>query len=223
MSNQANQGTSWVDPATEIVPHVVKISSPDSSGSGFYIAYRMDKKQKIACIATAYHVIDHALKWKEPLRITGHKETTATLMPDQYDIMANEDLDLAVLEVLWESVDFPELPLRTVHPKQVLFPGMRIGWSGYPNIVNGINCFISGYSSACIAGSGDYLIDGVVIHGVSGCPAYIYDGKEIMIIGLLSQYFPNRENGDSLPGLGLVKNISPISSYFDKHTKAVSK
>ena len=154
---------------------------------------------------------------------TEKKLLCPTLMPEQYNIMTNEELDLAVLEVPWESVDFPSVPLRTMHSEEVLSPGIRIGWSGYPNIVKGINCFFSGYISACIAGSGDYLIDGVVIHGVSGCPAFIYDGKEIMIIGLLSQYLPNRETGESLPGLGLVKNISPISSYFDKHSTKVSK
>ncbi len=208
----------WVEAAEIIFPHVVKLEMPDSAGSGFYIAYRTEKKAKFAVIATAAHVIEHAFKWAEPIRLTGHKSTTM-LMPGQYEMQASDGLDLAIIEIPWEAMDFPSHPLPTANPKEVLPTGSQIAWCGFPNIVEGMNCLFSGHISANVASNGDYLIDGVVIHGVSGGPAFVYDGKTITIIGLLSQYLPNRQTGESLPGLGVVRRINPLTEYFDGEEK----
>jgi len=209
----------WVEAAEIIYPHVAKLEMPDSAGSGFYIATRTVKKEKRAVIATAAHVIEHAFKWAEPIRLTGHKSSTM-LMPGQYEMQSSDGLDLAIIEVPWEAVDFPAQPLPTANPKDVLPTGSPIAWCGFPNIVEGINCLFSGHISACVVSNGDYLIDGVVIHGVSGGPAFLYDGGEITIIGLLTQYLPNRQTGESLPGLGVVRRINPLTEYFDDQAKA---
>jgi len=212
----------WVEAAEEIAPHVVKLEVPDSAGSGFFVAYRKEGKQKIAVIATAAHVIEHAFKWSEPIRITGHKRTVL-LTPEQYHMFLSDGLDMAIIEVPWEAVDFPPNPLPSANPKDMLPAGSPIAWCGYPNIVEDVNCLFTGHISASIVDRGDYLIDGVVIHGVSGGPAFVCENSEITIVGLLSQYLPNRATGESLPGLGVVRSIAPLTQYFDDQEMAEKK
>ena len=208
----------WVEAAKILVPHMVKLEIPNSQGSGFFIAVSTEGKTKCAVIATAAHVIGHAFKWSEPIIVTGYKRTV-TLMPNQYLAQMNESLDLAILEVPWDAVDFPATPLPTTNPKDELPAGYPVAWCGFPNMANDINCLFSGHISASVASMGDYLVDGVVIHGVSGGPAFICDNSNVTIIGLLSQYLPNRETGESLPGLGVIKRINPLTEYFDDHEK----
>jgi hypothetical protein len=208
----------WVEAAKILVPHMVKLEIPNSQGSGFFIAVATEGKAKCAVIATAAHVIGHACKWSEPIIVTGYKRTV-TLMPDQYLTQINESLDLAILEVPWDAVDFPAIPLPTTNPKDEFPAGYPVAWCGFPNMANDINCLFSGHISASVVSAGDYLVDGVVIHGVSGGPAFICDNGHVTIIGLLSQYLPNRETGESLPGLGVIKRINPLAEYFDDHKK----
>lgn len=209
----------WADAVREVLPHVVRIEVPDSYGSGFHIAHRRERRQQLASIATAAHVVAHARKWQEPIRLSGHKSSVA-LEPRQYRMALNDDLDLAIIEVPWEAVDFPPEPLPTVASARTLPSGFPIAWCGYPNIVEEINCFFSGHVSAPLAAEGDYLVDGVVIHGVSGGPAFVQAGGQCTIVGVLSQYLPNRTNGDSLPGLGVVRSINPLVQFFDGKNRA---
>ena len=209
----------WVEAAEIIYPHVVKLEMPDSAGSGFFIATRTEKRTKIAVLATAAHVVRHALQWMEPIAVTGCKSAT-TLIPGEYHMLSFEGLDLAIVEVPWTRLKLPERPLPTANPGDILPVGAPIAWCGYPNIVEGINCLFSGHISASVEENGDYLIDGVAIHGVSGGPAFVYDEGEVTIIGLLSQYLPNRETGESLPGLGVVRRINPLTQYFDGDAKS---
>ena len=76
--------------------------------------------------------------------------------------------------------------------------------------------------SAACAGSGDYLVDGVVINGVSGGPAFVLRGNEPHLIGLVSAYFPNEATGKPSPGLGFIASISPLLHYFAKQNKAAA-
>ncbi len=57
--------------------------------------------------------------------------------------------------------------------------------------------------------SGDeaYLVDGVAINGVSGGPAFAIVGKEIVIMGVVTAYVPNRATGEVLPGLAVVRSV----------------
>ncbi len=208
----------WVEAAEIMLPYVVKLEMPDSAGSGFFIAYRTEKKQKYAVIATAAHVIQHASEWSEPIRIKACK-SAAMLRPEQYQILTCDNQDLAIIEVPWDYVDLPAQPLPMANPKDSLPTGHPIAWCGFPNIAEGIICLFTGHISANVEARGNYLIDGVVIHGVSGGPAFVYDGQGITIIGLLSQYLPNRATGESLPGLGVVRRINPMTDYLNNHAK----
>jgi hypothetical protein len=59
---------SW-DSAIKVVgPHVVRIETPNGSGTGFLAFYNHDRTW--CGIATAAHVVSHADEWQEPIRIT---------------------------------------------------------------------------------------------------------------------------------------------------------
>src|SRR4051794_35987262 len=57
----------WGDVVDTITPHVVRIMTPQGSGTGFLVTRAADGS---ACgIATAAHVINHAHFWEQPIRI----------------------------------------------------------------------------------------------------------------------------------------------------------
>ena len=57
----------WSNAVEIIQPHVVRISTPRGSGSGFLISN--GHNNAVCGIATAAHVVDHAHYWEEPIRI----------------------------------------------------------------------------------------------------------------------------------------------------------
>ena len=60
----------WVDAYRTIVPYMVKIRTPDAYGSGFVMNYPIfEKSRREIAIATACHVIKHALDWAELVKI----------------------------------------------------------------------------------------------------------------------------------------------------------
>jgi hypothetical protein len=102
----------------------------------------------------------------------------------------------------------------TANPKDILPPGVPVGWCGYPNIADQQNCFFAGHLSSPVDASGDYLVDGVVIHGVSGAPAFISVEDHVTLIGVISAYLPNRTAGEVLPGMSLIRSVNPFTEYF---------
>ena len=54
----------WSEAVEILQPHVVRISTPGGSGSGFLISN--GKINSVCGIATAAHVVDHAHYWEEP-------------------------------------------------------------------------------------------------------------------------------------------------------------
>ncbi len=75
--------------------------------------------------------------------------------------------------------------------------GSEIGWLGFPAIAAKDLCFFSGQVSATQVDRNRYLVDGVVIHGVSGGPAFSVYGIDEpsagpTVIGLATAYMPNR-------------------------------
>lgn len=57
----------WSEAVETIEPHVVRISTPQGSGTGFLIAN--GRNQAFCGIATAAHVVEHAHYWEEPIRV----------------------------------------------------------------------------------------------------------------------------------------------------------
>ena len=59
---------SWHAAVRKLKEYIVKIETPDGHGSGFLVPAPAGKNG-LRCIATAYHVVRHAHKWNEPIRI----------------------------------------------------------------------------------------------------------------------------------------------------------
>ena len=207
----------WADAALAVQEYVVKIETPDSYGSGFLINYRGSRKRKQQLVfATAFHVIEHAEKWSEVIRIS-KGDVEIPFFPNEREIMTLQSRDLALVVInQLEQFKFPERLLDTVNPKEILPPGFPVGWCGYPNIADQQNCFFAGHLSSPVDASGDYLVDGVVIHGVSGAPAFINIEDHITLIGVISAYLPNRAAGEALPGMSLIRSVNPFTEYFSR-------
>jgi len=54
----------WHEAVEIVTPHVVRITTPIGSGTGFLIA--RSKNGNVCGVATAAHVIDHAHYWEQP-------------------------------------------------------------------------------------------------------------------------------------------------------------
>jgi hypothetical protein len=62
--------------------------------------------------------------------------------------------------------------------------------------------------SAWVQEMSAYFVDGVAINGVSGGPAFASYGDDTLeIIGVVSAYIPNRVTGETLPGLGIIRDV----------------
>lgn len=202
---------SWHEVVELLAPYVVRIWTPQGSGTGFLVS---NSRQSALCgIATAEHVISHAHYWEEPIRIE-HQNSGKTMLlrHEQRAITAHSASDTAAIVFERGDLEFPQdvLPLT---PKERHFkPGVEIGWLGYPAIPRASLCFFSGHVSAWLEAESAYLVDGVAINGVSGGPAFI---TEQMLIGVVAAYIPNRATGEPLPGLAVVRGVEQFHEVAD--------
>ena len=199
----------WSDAVEIIQPHVVRISTPRGSGSGFLISN--GHNNAVCGIATAAHVVDHAHYWEEPIRID-HVSSGKSLVIRRDDRAIFLDLNRDTAAVLFNRGDLPfpadALPLG---PKGMFLKvGNEIGWLGFPAIPTANLCFFAGTISAWVENQSAYLVDGVAINGVSGGPAFhVLDAanKQVIVMGVVSAYVPNRATGEVLPGLSVVRHV----------------
>ena len=196
--------TQWHEIVKMLTPYVVQIWTPQWSGTGFFVS--SSKSRSLCAVATAEHVISHAHYWEEPIRIE-HIASGKTLLLRQGDRAVNTQPQTDTAAIIFERKDLPvpsdALPLT---PKaRHIKPGVEIGWLGFPAIPRANLCFFSGRISAWVEPEDAYLVDGVVINGVSGGPAFIVDK---MLVGVVSAYIPNRATGEPLPGLAVVRGVS---------------
>lgn len=218
----------WSEGVELIQPHVVRISTPRGSGSGFLLSN--GKNNDICGIATAAHVVDHAHYWEEPLRIDHISSgKSVVIRRDERAIFLDPARDTAA--VLFHRGDLP-LPAEALSlgPKgMVLKVGNEIGWLGFPAIPTASLCFFTGIVSAWVQSQNAYLVDGVAINGVSGGPAFHLldtEGDPVVVIGVVSAYVPNRATGEVLPGLSVVRDVAqfhelaPTFSSIDQAREA---
>lgn len=200
--------------AVEILrPHVVRISTPEHSGTGFLFAYAAGGG--ICGIATAAHTLAQASLWEQPIRLE-HAASGAErlLRPDDRSIVVDEKTDTAALVFLRDDFPLPEDVLVST-PEEVNFRvGIEIGWVGFPSVARTQLCFFSGRISAWLEQEQSYLADGVAISGVSGGPAFHVDeeGRPVLL-GVVSAYLPNKAAGGSLPGLSVVQHIGHLEKW----------
>lgn len=201
----------WNQIVERVTPHIVKIETPQGHGTGFLCLYNDD--HTLVGIATAYHVVEHAEKWQQPMRIQHeHSGGVAFLKePDRF-IMCDPSSDSAVILFLASNLVLPGELIELLPVETRLPIGVEVGWLGYPAIGPQELCFFSGNVSARVDRRHMYLIDGVAINGVSGGPVLYsatVDGVKVLkIVGTISAYMVNRNTGEALPGLSMAQDVS---------------
>ncbi len=203
----------WHKAIDVVKPHIVKIFTPEGSGTGFLLLFNAQKN--LCGIATAAHVISHAHIWEEPIRIQHYSsEKTVFLRPEQRAIKINWKEDTATILFAVGDVPFPDQPIQLKPEGKILKLGVEVGWLGFPVISSDL-CFFSGRVSSWSQELG-YLIDGVAISGVSGGPTLRIGGdSSIHLIGVVSAYIPSRTSGETLPGLCVVRDVTQLQKYIE--------
>lgn len=202
---------SWFQAVEIVEPHVVRISTPRGSGSGFLISN--GKYNSICGFATAAHVVDNAHYWEEPIRID-HVSSgkSVVIRRNERAIILDPGRDTAAVLFYRADLPLPAEPLLLAPKDMFLKVGNEIGWLGFPAIPAANLCFFAGSISAWIQEQRAYLVDGVTINGVSGGPAFhvtlVDDKPFVEVMGVVSAYVPNRATGELLPGLSVVRDVS---------------
>jgi hypothetical protein len=204
----------WYHAIELVRPHVVRILTPQGSGTGFL--FSRSANGTVCGIATAAHVVDHAHYWEQPIRVQHEASgTVALLRPNERAILLDESHDTAAIAINSSALSLPDEPLSMIPGGRYLRVGNALGWLGFPAISSANLCFFSGRVSAWLQSTGAYLVDGVAINGVSGGPAFAILGDEMFIMGVVSAYIPNRATGETLPGLGIVRDVVQLQDLIE--------
>ena len=215
----------WDQIVSKMIPHVVKIETQGGYGTGFLSLYHEEKT--LCGVATARHVVIHASEWQQPIRIRHHiSGETVFLATSEWAIFENQNTDSAVILFRKPKFPLPEEPI-SLRPSELIIPvGVEVGWLGFPSVAPNNLCFFSGNISAR-PNTKAYLIDGVSIHGVSGGPVIHVDKVDgIQIVGIVTEYHPNRQTGEALPGLLMAQDVShfnDVASTFQSIDEANKK
>lgn len=214
-----NTEVKWVKPIKEIRNYIFEISTPGGYGTGFQIYY--SKSKGFCAIATAYHVVQHAYEWGEPIKLTHKLNGDSLLLKDgERTFFVYPDKDLALVLFDKKNLKIIETNPKLVPPKLHLNEGVEVGWCGFPsNVQRGSLCFFEGFVSSYIESQDLYLIDGVAINGVSGGPAFHIksDSGETVIAGVINAYYPNLSNGSAMPGLCSAVSIEPYQKKLQEY------
>lgn len=212
-------GIEWADALDIIESYVVKIESPGGSGTGFFV----DKINGMPVIATAFHVVDYANKWRQPIKISSSGESVF-LEYDSRVIPTAPNKDSALIITRKGLLSLPDTALPFIEEGKRLRDGVQIGWCGYPFIAPNNLCFFSGRVSTWLKESESYLVDGVAINGVSGSPAFnVHAGSKPRLIGMLTAYIPSKATGESLPGVSFIRSIKSCLSLLDNVKDQIDK
>jgi hypothetical protein len=200
---------SWRAAIDLLAPYIVKVSTPQGSGTGWLVS--RSTTTHLCAIATAAHVVDHANYWEEPIRLfhTASGKSVVLRQPERAVIL-DEDLDSGAIIFDGSEVPFPETVLALLERENYIAPGVEIGWLGLPAIAEAELCFFSGRISAYLQKQATYLVDGVAINGVSGGPAFhlVASMNSVELMGIVSAYIPNRATGQILPGVAVVRDAT---------------
>jgi hypothetical protein len=204
---------SWQGAVEQIRPYVVRVATPEHSGSGFLFAFAAEGG--ICGIATAAHAVQSASLWEQPIRIEHTASGTERLLrPGERTIVVDVDTDTAAIVFLREDLALPNELLPTTPETTNYRTGVEIGWVGFPGVAREELCFFSGRISAWRERSKSYLVDGVAINGVSGGPAFhVDDDGRPLLIGVMSAYLPNKAVGVTLPGLSVVQHVGHLEKW----------
>jgi len=218
----------WNEVVDRVTPHVVKIETPEGHGTGFLCLYNADKS--VLGIATAHHVIAHAHRWMEPIRLTQYPSGKSAMLQALATrvIWTAPQNDSALILLSKSEVSELELPEKAIPlmPIEKRLPiGNEVGWLGFPALGESANmiCFFSGTISAWQAEKKAYLVDGVAINGCSGGPVVFSTPADgVQIVGAISAYMVNRATGEALPGLAVAQDVSYFNTVAG-HIKSIDE
>src|SRR5258707_15307510 len=131
----------WADAVEIIQPHVVRISTPSGSGTGFLISN--SKNNDVAGIATAAHVVNHAHFWEEPIRID-HVAKSVVVRHTDRAIFLDTNRDTAAVLFHRGDMPLPPNPMPLAPKGMFLKVGNQIAWLGFPAIPLANLCFFAG-------------------------------------------------------------------------------
>lgn len=211
----------WNDIVKKVTPYVVKIETPSGHGTGFVCLF--NETRQYFGIATAYHVVDHADEWLEPIRIRYEGGAVSFFRESQRVIFSDRLRDSAVIFAEVGNLQLPQelIPLLPVETRLPI--GVDVGWLGYPAVSRHQLCFFSGNVSAFQEFRHAYLIDGVAINGVSGGPVlHLTPADGVHIVGSVSAYIANRATGETLPGLSMAQDVSHLHEIV-KHIQSMDE
>jgi hypothetical protein len=218
--------SAWAKALEKLQAYSFKISTPSGTGTGFLI--KCGNVDNLYGVATAYHVIDHAHQWEEPIKLlhtASGNEVVLRHHLNQQDrfILCNQSQDIATILFINKELDLPKEELLLVPEDKNIKPGIPIGWVGYPAVAPNNFSFFTGSVSCFLPEQFAYLVDGVAINGVSGGPAFVATDDGIpFIMGVVSAYIPNRATGESLPGVCFVVGIHRFYDFI-KTIKSVEE
>jgi hypothetical protein len=197
----------WHEGVDRLKPHIVQITTPQGSGTGFFLVRA--QSNHICAVATAAHVVDHAHYWEQPIRIRAHATGEVSLLRHgDRALILDEARDTAVIIFHDTELTLPDEPICMISEHMMLKVGVTVGWLGFPAIPAAGLCFFTGSVSSWLSDHDAYFVDGVAINGVSGGPAFSCTGDFPEVIGIVSAYMPNRATGETLPGLAIVRDVS---------------
>lgn len=204
----------WLDAVERIRPYVVKISTPQGHGTGFLFVYAGDPN--LCGIATAWHVIREAHTWEDPIRIEHIASGKSKVVRvGERSVSFDQALDTAALVVEKGDMPFPADVLPLTPTGRWVKVGVELGWVGFPALAPDDLCFFSGPVSAWLPGQRAYLVDGTAIHGVSGGPAFLLAGPNMMVVGVVAAYHPHRLPGETWPGLSVVRDVKQFQTFIE--------
>lgn len=212
----------WHQGVEKMLKNLVKIQTLGGGyGSGFIIP-KPSKAPGNLCVLTAFHVIKKAHETGATIEIElADKSKKITLPSLARSVFVANDRDQAII-CFNGPTDFETLHTVTFLSKDRHYkPGVELGWLGFPGleISQNVPCFLSGRISAYLPDKEAYLIDGVSIHGLSGGPVFVCDEKDVVVAGIVTNYYPNNVNNQSWPGLAMFRTINPLMKLYDEQKK----
>ena len=215
----------WHEGITEIQPHLVHISPPRGSGTGWLVS--VSATTDLCAIATAAHVVDYAHYWETPIRIYHPASGKSVVFrAEERAIHLETSIVSAAIVIHRGDLPFPDRTLKLIESGFYIKPGVEIGWLGFPAVHSSNACFFSGRVSYYNEQQKQYLVDGVAINGVSGGPTFRLLPDKTELIGIVSAYIANRATGETLPGVAVIQDASQfydIAQRFRNLDEAKSK
>ncbi|UYK77173.1 serine protease [Xanthomonas sacchari] len=205
----------WHEGIKEIDAHLVHISTPRGSGTGWLVS--VSATTDLCAIATAAHVVDYAHYWETPIRLYHPASGRSVLFrAHERAIHLQSQIDSAAIVINRGDLPFPDQTLKLIENEYFIKAGVEIGWLGFPAVHSSNACFFSGRVSYYNEPQKQYLVDGVAINGVSGGPTFRLLQDKVEVIGIVSAYIANRATGETLPGVAVIQDVSQFYDITER-------